>query len=196
VARVLLPVPTVDRSSADRTRLRAAATLLAAALVAGAPGCTREPPPPHASFPEALPRAEGFGDTTDLLQSIEQGTFTERAEVEVPPAQLPKPVEIEFARGADVAADQLPKLRKLATALMSDSRPRVDLVGCSEAAGSEADSERISLARAQSVAAVLNELGLPASQLGEVMGRGEHCEIPEDVVIATSYVPETAEPNA
>lgn len=151
-------------------------------------GCIESEPPPAAEVPAPLPFHEEvvFDSTLELLEAIESGRYAQRAGIaeEVRTASVPEPVKIEFVSGTDVPADQQDELRALAELLKADDRLVVDLVGCSDPSGSESLNLRISGNRAESVARRLVELGVPESQLREVVGRGEDCEVQERAVNA------------
>jgi len=179
--------------------------LLLLVALTGGPGCVDSERVPQ-TVPEApAPQDSRFESKADLLRAIESGTFAERADIEdeaeaptaLPsPPDVPDPVEIEFVRGTALPSDQRNELRELAAALTSDPRLTVTVVGCSDPPGSEAVNLRISRARAETVAAHLEELGVPAAQLGEVVGRGESCEVPERVVHVSAALRGGAERTA
>lgn len=129
---------------------------------------------------------ERFSDTAELLEAIEDGTFSERVGssriVEV--VTLPPRVTVEFVRGTGIPEDQAEELQELAARLKANHRVEVDLIGCSDPSGSELVNLRISRDRAEAVAARLSELGVAEAQLDEVVGRGEACEVQERVVQA------------
>lgn len=144
---------------------------------------------PVGSAPSASDVGRGdaeFADTLDLLDAIEDGTFAKRAGIaeKLEAATLPDPVKVEFVRGSDVPEDQREGLEALAARLRESEQVVVDLVGCSDPSGPEALNRRISQARAESVASLLLELGVAESQIGEVLGRGEDCEVKKRAVHA------------
>lgn len=153
--------------------------------------CAGEPQGPVPAPPSEKLSPGDFADTVDLLHSIERGTFTKRAglSVEIEEAKLPPPVTIGFLSGTEVPAEQRGALRKLASQLEADRRLAVDLVGCSDPSGSAAVNQRISQARAESVARSLKRLGVNADQLARVVGRGEQCEQKQRMVLATPLYP-------
>jgi outer membrane protein OmpA-like peptidoglycan-associated protein len=136
--------------------------------------------------------ADGFRDSLDLLEAIEDGSFARRAGLadEIRQARLPDPVVVEFVSGTRVPDAGDDALRGLASRLDADERLRVDLIGCSDPSGSATQNRRISQRRAESVAARLRELGVGERQLGEVVGRGESCDPQQRVV---RIVPEFAD---
>jgi len=154
--------------------------------------CAGEPLGPAADAPQEKLSAGGFDNTLDLLRSIERGTFSERAGLldEVEEAKLPPPVKIGFVSGTEVPADQQDALHQLAEQLKADRRLAVDLVGCSDPSGSAGLNQRISQARAESVARWLEQLGVQEDQLARVVGRGEQCEQQQRMVLATPLYPE------
>lgn len=83
------------------------------------------------------------------------------------------PIRIFFASGGtalDPAAEA--KLEEVAS-LVRQTGATVDLIGRTDAIGSAAANERLSLRRAQRVRDALIRLGVPADRIGEVVGRGE-----------------------
>lgn len=174
----------------------ATAVLLSVALAGCQPNAIPAPPADeHAAPPE---KAGPFRDTTELLQSIEAGTFAQRAGIEQKvetAGEIPGPVEVEFEHGSQVPADQVPKLAKLARRVSELFDVELDLVGCSDPSGSAAVNRRISQARARSVAAKLRELGLPDEKIGDVEGHGEDCDVQQRMVLVTavSAPPKTAD---
>ena len=129
-----------------------------------------------------------FRSTTDLLRSIEEGTFAERVGTPEPPepqATVPEAIKIAFVSGSKVPDDQLARLEALAGRLRADTSLRVEVLGCSDPSGSEAVNLRVSRARAESVATKLRGLGVSAQQIAEVVGRGEGCEVQERAVHVT-----------
>lgn len=163
-------------------RLAVAVMLVVLASIAGA--CRKPEPQAVAAPPASLPRASEFSGTADLLASIERGTFDERVGLteQLAALKIPPPVDVAFVRGTRVPQEALGELRELAQRLRANPRLRVDLIGCSDPSGPEAVNLRISQARAESVASELETLGVAESQLGEVVGRGESCEVAERVV--------------
>lgn len=167
--------------------MRRIVRLLAPPTVLALAAC---PEPEPVAVPEPPPLVQEtdtpFEDPSDLLESIEEGTFAEEVGIveEIEAVRLPAPITVEFVRGTAVPADQEDEIRQLAEALQTNERFQVDLTGCSDPPGSEALNRRISQARANSVAARLEALGVPSEQLGEVVGRGEDCEEPQRAVLA------------
>lgn len=83
------------------------------------------------------------------------------------------PIRIYFASGGTaIDADSRAKLEE-AAALIRQTGATVDLIGRTDAVGSAAANERLSLRRAQRVRDTLVQLGVPADRIGEVAGRGE-----------------------
>lgn len=201
MARCLLcPVGVAD--------LRWTTPILLALLLPGCPEAWRdERPAPVVDPVRSRDGATEFRDTTDLLQAIEQGTFEERMPeteppvAETPPEQrpespLPEARAIVFVRGTRFPEDQMAKLVELVGEIEGNDGYRIGIEGCSDPSGPEDVNLRISQARADSVAETLEVLGLPEARIGEVVGRGEGCEVPERVVHVTVHRAESAPPTS
>jgi outer membrane protein OmpA-like peptidoglycan-associated protein len=175
-----------------------------AILALGALACpSQELPPPPQSLTAPAREDLPFASQEELVRAIADGTFAERAglteavEAAAAPPEPPPPVKIEFVSGTDVPADQQDELRELAERLKGDDRLVVDLIGCSDPSGPAGLNKRISDSRARSVAAWLREQGVAEGRIGEVVGRGEECEVQERAVNAvlrfSQQEPEAAE---
>jgi outer membrane protein OmpA-like peptidoglycan-associated protein len=160
--------------------------------------CAREEPaePFAAQIPHPTADDVPFDSTMELLEAVEERTFAERAgSLEAlerraaaqaePEVSVPAPVKVAFVSGTRVPDDARDALRELAARLEAEPRLAVDLVGCSDPSGSREVNLRISQARAEAVAAELEALGARTSQIREVVGRGEGCEVQERAVHVT-----------
>jgi outer membrane protein OmpA-like peptidoglycan-associated protein len=143
--------------------------------------------PPPIAAPTPPPRGVYFANQSELLEAIADGSFAERVGLTetleaATPESLPPPVKIEFVSGTGVPDDQQEELRELAALLKANEQLRVDIVGCSDPSGAEALNLRLSEARAQSVASRIRELGVAPEQIGDVVGKGETCQVQERAV--------------
>jgi outer membrane protein OmpA-like peptidoglycan-associated protein len=163
------------------------AALLASILVLGAfTGCQDEKQrAPGLVVPAPERKESGFRSLSDLLRSIEHGTFTKRAGTLEPEVIVPEAVKITFVSGTKVPDDEMAKLKTFASRLSPNASRKIDIVGCSDPSGSEAVNLRVSKARAESVASQLRNLGVSGEQIGQVVGRGEGCEVQERAVHIT-----------
>jgi outer membrane protein OmpA-like peptidoglycan-associated protein len=126
-----------------------------------------------------------FRSLSDLLRSIEDGTFSERAGTLEPRTTVLQAITITFVSGTEVPNDQMVKLKTFAGLISPDASLRIEIVGCSDPSGSEAVNRKVSKARAESVASQLRSLGVSGEQIGHVVGRGEDCEVQERAVHIT-----------
>jgi outer membrane protein OmpA-like peptidoglycan-associated protein len=112
-------------------------------------------------------------------------TFSERVGRPEPETIVVEAVKVTFVSGTEVPDDQMAKLKTFADLLSPDASLKIDIVGCSDPSGSAAVNLRVSKARAESVASQLRELGVSGEQIGQVVGRGEGCEVQERAVHIT-----------
>lgn len=169
-----------------RASLRIAALLVCILGLGAFTGCQEEQQrAPGPVVPEPEREESEFRSLSDLLRSIEDGTFSERAGTLEPETIVLEAVKITFVSGTEVPDDQMVKLKAFADLLSANASLRIEIVGCSDPSGSEAVNLRVSKARAESVASRLRDLGASGAQIGHVVGRGEGCEVQERAVHIT-----------
>lgn len=131
-------------------------------------------------------RAPDYESASELVRAIGDGTFTGGlAEAEAAGPAVPAPLVVPFVSGTEPPADQLPALEALAEAVAAEPRLQVRIVGCSDPEGPDDANQKLSQARAESIAALLQGSGVGSDQIAEVVGRGEGCEVQERVVHVT-----------
>ena len=156
-----------------------------------APTAPAGPPPAEARRADQPEEPIPFESLTDLLRAIQEGEFAERAGLEETFAVIlavPDPIEVAFVTGTTVPSDEIPKLEALAETLTAHRELGVELVGCSGPSGPAPLNLEISTQRAESVAALLRELGVAPEQITKVEGRGEACAVQERVVHVTTRI--------
>jgi outer membrane protein OmpA-like peptidoglycan-associated protein len=139
----------------------------------------------HETILPVPPRAESdFKGPDDLLQAVENGTFAKRVNLDQQLDQMivPASIDVEFVKGTQVPDGEVERLEKLATPFRSNEKLQVSIVGCSDRKGDKDVNLRVSKARAESVAARLEKLGVQRSQIIDVVGKGEACKFPARVV--------------
>ena len=152
---------------------------------------SERPSEPHAD--EEDEETVEFEDLDDLANAIERGRFAERvgADFEAEEvASMPTTLVVAFVRGTDVPSEEAPAVEEFARSLSDRRDVVIRLIGCSDPSGSAAVNQRISLARARSVAARLSQLGVRPDQIVNVEGRGEECAVPQRAVLV---IPERVE---
>jgi len=89
-----------------------------------------------------------------------------------PPRPMTFTINFLFDSATQLAPDSAATVTKLKTALATWPAPHLTVVGHTDSAGSDEFNDRLSMRRAQTVAAFLVKAGIPAQQI-ETAGRGK-----------------------
>ena len=135
------------------------------------PAPTQKPDTAESSTPVApAPKPETTQSTTPVVPQVPE-QVQPAPEPEKPPP--PVPSAIAFEPGSNkVPAQSQAALEDLATVLKNHPEYRLKIIGHSAALGRRSVKERVSYERAQAVAKILIEKGVPARQL-ELIGMGD-----------------------